>query len=392
MRVNAFRRLISYNSGSRIAMDSALTQHSFPVTRIVRSRIDSVDFDNLGFEDDFSDHMFRCEFRDGQWIEPQIVPYGAFQIYPGALCLHYGQAVFEGLKAFRGIDGNIRVFRPDMNAERLRNSCERLCIPPVDEELFCSAIDELVSLDEKWIPSKRGESLYVRPLIFATEPNLQVKAADRYLFLIITSPVKEYFSERKGGISLRAEPRYTRAAPGGTGFAKTGGNYAGTLRPGEDSIAQGFDQTLWLDGVEHLYVEEVGQMNIFFRIGDTFVTPPLQGTILPGVTRNSVLTLLKDRGEKCEERRIRIEEIIEAHHNGSLTEVFGAGTAAVITPVGRIAYQDEVIDLDADAPELMSKRLYDGIVDIQTGAVEDVHGWNRVVTSSDGAAASAKVV
>lgn len=360
-----------------------MKQHHFPVTRVDRTHIDSVDFDNLGFDADFSDHMFRCEYRDGQWIEPRIVPYGAFDMYPGALCLHYGQAVFEGLKAFRGEDGNVRVFRPEMNAKRLEDSCERLCIPPVDADLFCSAIDELVRVDEKWIPSRRGESLYVRPLIFATEPNLQVKAANSYLFLIITSPVKEYFSERKGGISLRAEPRYTRAAPGGTGFAKTGGNYAATLRPGEDSTTQGFDQTLWLDGIDHLYVEEVGQMNIFFRIGDTFVTPPLQGTILPGVTRNSVLTLLHDRGEKCEERRITIEEIISASRDGSLKEVFGAGTAAVITPVGRIAYQDEVIELDADAPGLASRQLYDSIVDIQTGAVADNHGWNRIITIPD---------
>lgn len=360
-----------------------MKQHDFPITRIPHSRIDAIDFGNLSFDDDFSDHMFRCEFRDGQWTEPQIVPYGAFEIYPGALCLHYGQAVFEGLKAFRGVDGVIRVFRPDMNAKRLTDSCERLCIPPVDSDLFCSAIDELVRLDEKWIPSKRGESLYLRPLVFATEPNLQVKAANRYLFLIITSPVKEYFSERTGGISLRAEPRYTRAAPGGTGFAKTGGNYAATLRPGEDSISQGFDQTLWLDGVEHHYVEEVGQMNIFFRIGDTFVTPPLHGTILPGVTRNSVLGLLKDRGEKFEERRITIDEIISAHRSGNLKEAFGAGTAAVITPVGRIAYQDEVIELDTTSPGLASKQLYDTIVDIQTGAAEDVHGWNRVVTTQD---------
>lgn len=369
-----------------------MKQHDFPVTRVTRSRIDSIDFDQLGFDDDFSDHMFRCEFRDGQWTEPGIVPYGAFDMYPGALCLHYGQAVFEGLKAFRGVDGNIRVFRPDMNAKRLRDSCERLCIPPVAEDLFCNAIDELVRVDEKWIPSKRGESLYIRPLIFATEANLQVKAANRYLFLIITSPVKEYFSERTGGISLRAEPRYTRAAPGGTGFAKTGGNYAGTLRPGEDSIAQGFDQTLWLDGVEHHYVEEVGQMNIFFRLGDTFVTPPLHGTILPGVTRNSVLSLLKDRGEKFEERRITIEEIISAHRSGNLKEAFGAGTAAVITPVGRIAYENEVIELDTGTPGLASKQLYDAIVDIQTGVAEDPHGWNRMVTTPADDALNANVI
>ena len=360
-------------------MEPQLKHDSFPITRVARSRLDSVDFNNLDFSDDFSDHMFRCEFSEGKWRDPRIVPYGPFEMDPGALCLHYGQAVFEGLKAFRGVDGSIRIFRPDMNAARLRQSCGRLCIPPVDEDMFCEGIEQLVGVDEKWVPAPRGESLYIRPLIFATEPNLQVKAADRYLFLVITSPVKEYFSERTGGISLRAEPKYTRAAPGGTGFAKTGGNYAATLRPGSDSIDGGYDQTLWLDGRDHDFVEEVGQMNIFFKIGETFITPPLHGTILPGVTRDSVLTLLRDMGAQCEERRISMAEVFAAHADGSLNEVFGAGTAAVITPVGRIAYEDRVLELDTGKDTLSSKGLYKSIVDIQTGVAADVHGWNRIV-------------
>ncbi len=360
-------------------MEPLLKHHSLPITRVARSRLDAVDFNNLDFSDDFSDHMFRCEFSEGRWHSPQILPYGPFKIDPGALCLHYGQAIFEGLKAFRGVDGKIRIFRPDMNAARLRRSCERLCIPPIDGDLFCEAVEQLVGVDKNWVPVPRGESLYIRPLVFATEPNLQVKAANRYLFLVITSPVKEYFSERTGGISLRAEPKYTRAAPGGTGFAKTGGNYAATLRPGSDSIDSGYDQTLWLDGRDHEFVEEVGQMNIFFKIGDTFITPPLHGTILPGVTRDSVLTLLMDTGAQCEERRISMEEVFAAYDDGSLNEVFGAGTAAVITPVGRIAYKDRVIDLDTGKDALSSKWLYKSIVDIQTGVAGDVHGWNRIV-------------
>lgn len=359
-----------------------MTEQSFPVTRAPTSRLQDVDFDNLGFGDIFSDHMFRCEFSGGAWRTPRIVPYGAFPIEPGALCLHYGQAIFEGLKAFMGVDGQVRVFRPEMNARRLRASCARLCIPAIDEALFCAAAAQLAVVDKQWIPLRRGEALYLRPLVFATEANLLVKPADNYLFLIIAAPVKAYFSSQAGGVSLRAEPKYTRAAMGGTGFAKTGGNYAGTLLPGSESAAQGFDQTLWLDGREHRYVEEVGQMNIFFKIDDTFITPPLGGTILPGVTRDSVLTLLQDKGEKCEERRIAIDEVVTAHTNGSLKEVFGAGTAAVITPVSRICYGDADLRFDIDAPDLASKWLYRDIVDIQTGVVEDIHDWNIIVSTT----------
>ena len=356
-----------------------MPNHILPITPVRQSRRAAADFNNLEFGNVFADHMFSCEFSDGRWHDAQIVPYGPVSMEPGALCLHYGQAVFEGLKAFKGVDGISRVFRPDKNADRLQQSCERLCVPAIDKEMFCSAIEQLVAVDEKWLPSRRGESLYIRPLIFATESNLVVKAADRYLFLIITAPVKEYFSRQGGGVSLRAEPKYTRAAMGGTGFAKTGGNYAATLRPGTDSVEQGFDQTLWLDGRDHSYVEEVGQMNIFFKIGDTFVTPPLKGTILPGVTRDSVLTLLKDHGEKYEERPISMEEVIAAYDKGELKEVFGAGTAAVIAPVGRIGYGDTTLTFDAAPDNLASKWLYESIVDIQTGAAEDTHGWNRIV-------------
>ena len=360
-----------------------MPNYNLPVTNVTHSRLAKVDFDDLGFGNVFSDHMFSCEFYDGTWHNPQIVPYGPISVEPGALCLHYGQAVFEGLKAFKGVDQILRVFRPEMNAERLRQSCERLCIPVIDQELFCSAIEQLVAIDEKWMPTHRGESLYIRPLIFATEPNLVVKPADRYLFLIITAPVREYFSTEGGGVSLRAEPKYTRAAMGGTGSAKTGGNYAATLLPGTESIAQGFDQTLWLDGRDHCYVEEVGQMNIFFKIGDTFITPPLHGTILPGVTRDSVLTLLKEHGAQYEERPISMDEVLTAYDSGELKEVFGAGTAAVIAPIQRIAYQNTILEFDVEASDLSSQWLYDTIVDIQIGAAEDVYGWNRIVPSSE---------
>lgn len=341
------------------------------------SRLSSVNFDDPGFGDVFSDHMFQMDYVDGAWRDPCIVPYGPFPIEPGALVLHYGQSVFEGLKAFSGTDGVIRVFRPDRNAARLAESCRRLCIPPFDREVLFDAIDQLVRIDRDWIPGRRGQALYIRPLIIATESNLNVRPATRYRFFIMTSPVREYFTG--GTVHLKAERRYTRAAPGGMGYAKTGGNYAASLLPGAESRALGHDQVLWLDGVAHRHVEEVGQMNIFFRIAGTVLTPDLRGTILPGVTRESVLQLLADRGIACEERRIDIDEIVAAADEGTLEEAFGAGTAAVIVPVGRISVDDRTIEINGARPGPLAESLYTAIVDIQRGDAEDVHGWNRLV-------------
>lgn len=341
------------------------------------SRIDVVDFDDPGFGDIFSDHMFQMEYRDGAWQHPAIVPYGPFAIEPGALALHYGQTVFEGLKAFRGDDGRTRVFRPDRNAARLAESCRRLCIPAFDTEIFLAAIDELVRIDRRWIPGKRGQALYIRPLIIATESHLNVRPAREYRFFIMTSPVREYFTG--GTVKLKAERAYTRAAPGGTGYAKTAGNYAASLLPGSESQRQGHDQVLWLDGVEHRYVEEVGQMNIFFKIDGKVLTPDLRGTILPGVTRESVITLLADEGIVCEQRRIEIAEVLAAAEEGTLEEAFGAGTAAVIAPVGAISVDDRTIDVNQGRPGPLSLKLYDRIVDIQRGDADDIHGWNRLV-------------
>ena len=343
--------------------------------RAATSRIDSVDFDALGFGQDFSDHMFMMRYHDGGWRDPQILPYQAIALQPGALALHYGQTVFEGLKAFRGGDGRVRIFRPWKNFERMRRSCERLCIPEIEEPLFLEALRQLVRIDEAWIPHRRGESLYIRPLIIATEETLMVRAANEYLFLIMTGPVREYFDKAAGTVSLKAEEKYTRAAPGGTGFAKTAGNYAATLRPGLESQQQGFDQILWLDGREHRQVEEVGQMNMFFRIDGRVVTPPLRGTILPGVTRDSVLTLLREQGIECEERIITIDEVVEAIEAGAMDEAFGAGTAAVIAPVGRIAYRDKVLDINDRLPGPLASQLYQDILAIQHGEVADRFDW-----------------
>ena len=353
----------------------------FPVTRVEQSRLPQVDFDNLGFGRSFSDHMFSMDYSDGAWRDPRIHPYGPLPLEPGVSLLHYGQTVFDGYKAFRGIDGEARIFRPERNAQRLYDSCMRLCIPimPADElsEIMINATRELIQLDHEWMPSAWGQSLYVRPLIIATEVTLEVRAATSYRFMIMTSPVGAYFGDSLTGVSLRVEDRFTRAASiGGLGAAKTAANYAASLLPGSQSQAQGFDQVLWLDSNEHRYVEEVGAMNIFFKIDGKVITPPLGGSILPGVVRDSTLTLLNDWSVPVEERRIAIDEVTEASRAGSLEEIFGAGTAAVICPVASIGYRDEVYQVANQPPGELTQRLYDELTGIQYGKVEDRHGWN----------------
>ena len=349
------------------------------IQRAATSRLAEVDPSRLGFGDHFSDHMFSLRFRDGAWRQPEIVPLAPVPVHPGCLALHYGQSVFEGLKAFRGTDGRVRVFRPDRNAARLHDSCRRLCIPPLPDGVFEAAVEEIVRVEHEWIPRGRGEALYVRPLIFAEDAHLQVRPSTRFRLLVFTSPVTNYYDREAGAVSLKAQSRYTRAAPGGVGFAKTGGNYAAALFPATESIAEGFDQALWLDGTEHRYVEEVGQMNIFFDFGGRVATPELRGTILPGITRESVITLLRDRGIEVEERRIGIDEVIRRSGDGTLREAFGAGTAAVITPIGRIGFEGSMHEINAGASGPLGAELYDALIGIQLGEREDRHGWNRIV-------------
>ena len=349
------------------------------VTTVSHSRISDVDFENLDFGGVFSDHMFSMRFRDGRWQQPEVVPYGPVEVDPANATLHYGQAVFEGLKAFMGNDGAVRFFRPDMNYRRLRDSCERLCIPAPDEAHFFAALDSLAQLDHAWIPRKRGQALYVRPLIYSDESHLEVRPSKAFRFLVMTAPVRAYFDESAAAIDLKVEEQYTRSAPGGTGAAKTSGNYAGSLFPAEAGRREGFAQVLWLDGIEHRYVEEVGAMNIFFRIDGKVITPSLVGTILPGVTRDSVIRLMQDAGDPVEERRITIDEVVDAIREGRMQECFGAGTAAIIAPVGGISYRGEHLTInDSEAGEV-TRRLYDELTGIQLGEVPDRHGWNRVV-------------
>ena len=362
--------------------NQAMDYSNLPVTPVTQSRLAQVDFDNLGFGRIFSDHMFSMVYEDGAWQNPEIIPYQALTLEPGVAILHYGQTVFDGYKAFRGEDGQARIFRPERNAARLHDSCERLCIPimPFDElaELMIQATRQLIELDHAWMPSLWGQSLYIRPLILATEATLEVRAASRYRFIIMTSPVGSYFNNLHKGVSLRVEDRFTRAASiGGLGAAKTAANYAASLLPGAQSRAQGFDQVLWLDGNEHRYVEEVGAMNIFFKIGGRVITPPLGGSILPGVVRDSALTLLRDWAIPVEERRIAIDEVVDAFRTSELEEVFGAGTAAVICPVSSIGYQDKVHRVASPPPGELTLRLYDELTGIQYGKIADTHNWNQ---------------
>ncbi len=353
----------------------------YPVTPVNQSRLSQVDFNQLGFGSIFSDHMFSMEYIDGAWINPQIIPYQALALEPGVAMLHYGQTVFDGYKAFRGPNAEAHIFRPDMNARRLYDSCRRLCIPIMGADelrrIMIQATRQLIELDHGWLPSRWGHSLYVRPLVIGTEATLEVRAANRYHFIIMTSPVGSYFSDLQQGVSLRVEDRFTRAASiGGLGAAKTAANYAASLLPGSESREQGFDQVLWLDGNEHRYVEEVGAMNIFFKIDGKVVTPPLGGSILPGVVRDSVLILLEEWGLAVEQRRISIDEVVDAFRVGDMEEVFGAGTAAVICPVASIGFKGEVFQVATTPPGELTRRLYDELTGIQYGKLPDRHDWN----------------
>jgi len=320
--------------------------------------------------------MFRQRWRAGRWEEGSVVPHEKIEISPGCLGVHYGQAVFEGLKAYRGTqDDTIRLFRPDRNAKRLSDSCDRLCIPRVPLDYFIEAISTLVSIEREWVPKSRTQTLYLRPLIFGSEGHLSVRPATSYEFIIIAAPVSEYFDRDGPGILLKAEDSFTRAAPGGMGAAKTGGNYASTLKPTGDGLATGYDQILWLDSEEHRFIEEAGQMNIFFRLGNKVITPPLSGTILPGVTRDSILLLLAEWGIETEERRIPIDELKQAEKEKALIEVFGAGTAAVVAPIKQIEFKGEAIRIPQPSSDSFCTRLYKQLTGIQYGEIPDRYGW-----------------
>ena len=335
----------------------------------------------LGFGQIFTDHMFLANFQEEKgWYDWRVEPYGAIPLDPAAAVLHYAQAIFDGAKAFRGVDGKIRLFRPAKHVERMNLSARRLCIPPLDPEMALQSIRTLVDLERDWVPRTVGTSLYVRPTIVATEPFLGVRPAKQYLYFVILSPVGAYYPEGMAPVKIRVEEKYVRAVEGGTGGAKTAGNYAASLLPGEEAKHQGYTQVLYLDGVHRKFLDEVGTMNIMVKIGDEVVTPPLSaGTILPGVTRDSVLTLLKDWGVPVSERQISIDEVAAAHRQGTLHEVFGTGTAAVISPVGELAYKGEKMTIGGGRIGPLTQRLYDAIVGVQYGQAPDSHNWTVLV-------------
>ncbi|KAF0821797.1 branched-chain amino acid aminotransferase [Cytobacillus firmus] len=343
-------------------------------------------FDNLVFGRNFTDHMFEMDYTAGRgWHDPRIVPYQPLSLDPAAMIFHYGQSVFEGLKAYLTIDNEVLLFRPEKNMERLNKSNSRLCIPEIDEELALYALKELISVDRDWIPNVEGTSLYIRPFVISTEPYLGVAPSTRYKFIIILSPVGAYYKEGINPVKIAVQNEYVRAVKGGTGTAKTGGNYAASLKAQELASLTGYSQVLWLDGKENKYIEEVGSMNIFFKINGEVVTPELNGSILEGITRNSVLELLKYWNVPVSERRISIEEIYQAHADGQLEEAFGTGTAAVISPIGEFFWDNKIIEINEGKTGDLSKKIYDTLTGIQKGTEPDPFGWSVKVEKKEAA-------
>ncbi len=334
------------------------------------------DDSKLGFGSIFTDHMFNMDYnpQDG-WHNPRIEPYASMDMDPATMVLHYGQGVFEGLKAFRTDSGDIQLFRPSDNFKRLNNSSRLLCIPEIDEAFALDALKQLLVIEKDWVPSTPGTSLYIRPTIIATDPFLGVRASHTYRYFIILSPVGAYYAEGFNPVKIWVTRNHVRAVRGGVGEAKTPGNYAASLYAGEQAHQHGYTQVLWLDGIEQKYIEEVGAMNIFFFINGELITPMLSGSILPGITRDTVISLAKMWDTKVAERKISIDEVLDAHTSGKLEEIFGSGTAAVISPVGEIKYGDTVITVGNGNVGPMANKFYKTISDIQYGNIEDPEGW-----------------
>ena len=347
----------------------------FAVTRTTAPKVRPAD-DTLLFGNVFTDHMALMDYSEGKgWHDPRIVPYQPFSLDPATAVLHYAQAVFDGLKAFRGSDGTIRLFRPAKHIERLNRSCERLCIPVLAPETVAESFRALIGVDRDWVPHKRGTALYLRPAVIASEPFLGVRPAKTYLYFLILSPVGAYYAEGINPVKILATDTHVRAVKGGTGAAKTAGNYAASIFAAEEAKKLGYTQVLWLDGVHHKFIDEVGTMNIMIKIGDEVITPPLGGAILPGVTRDSILTLLRDWGIKVSERDISIDEVFSAARAGHVAEMWGTGTAAVVSPVGELGYKGDKIIINDSKTGPLTQRLYDAIVGIQYGDQPDPYGW-----------------
>jgi branched-chain amino acid aminotransferase len=348
------------------------TGQKIAVERTKASRLPDTDLENIKFGRVFSDHMFVMDYADGAWQKPRIVPFAHMSMSPASLVLHYAQTIFEGLKAYRNVDGGINLIRPQDNIARMRHSAERMCMPPVPEEIFLEALIALIRTDKDWIPNDENASLYIRPFLFASDEYIGVKPSDGYRFIIFTCPVRGYYSEP---VRVKIETRYSRAFPGGTGETKCGGNYAAALYPAKMGQDKGYHQLVWTDGLSHKYIEESGTMNVFFNVDGTLITPALDGTILRGITRDSIIRIAKDEGIKVEERRVSVEEIETAARNGRLRSAFGAGTAATIAHIQTIAFDDAEYELPGVETRALANRIGQRLDDIRRGRVADPYGW-----------------
>lgn len=346
------------------------------ISKADQSRLTVTDFSQLPFGKVFSDHMFIADYNNGEWSNLQVLPYGPVPMSPAISALHYGQAIFEGLKAYRQADGKISVFRADKNFERFNKSAHRMAMPSVPEEIFMQGIAALIEIDEKWVPAQDGYSLYIRPVMFATDPYLGVKASDSYKFVLMTTPTGPYYSK---ALTVKIETEYTRADDGGVGYAKTAGNYARSIYPFQEAMKEGFDQLIWTDAATHEFIEEAGTANLIFVIDGKLVTPSVRSTVLDGVTRDTIITLAKKAGIEVEERRVSVKEVIAGIENGSVTDAFAAGTAATVTPIGKIGYEGRIYTLTDPSTRTISSGIAKTLNDIRYGLTPDDLGWNWIV-------------
>jgi len=357
-------------------MDTAALPY-IPVRRACETRLYEVDWDNLEMGRYTSDHMLVCDFANGSWQQPQIVPFGPFSLLPTSLVFHYGQAIFEGMKAFRTENDAIHIFRPDKHYERFAKTADRLCMPVLPADIFREGLRRLVELEQNWVPGQTGSALYLRPFQIATDTKLGVKPSDSYKFAVVCSPAGAYFARP---VRVKVEREFTRASKGGTGFAKCGGNYGGAFYPTARARAEGYDQVLWTDGSHHEYIEESGMMNVFFVIGDTLVTPPLSDSILDGITRDSLLVLAAARGMRVEERRVSVKELEHVLGTGEISEAFGAGTAAVVSPIRSIGFDGQEFALPIVGDQgSVAITLKNALEDIRYGRIPDPYGWNYFI-------------
>lgn len=361
---------------SLIPIEDVLTMQEIRVELSKNLKVKPTDPTKLGFGNIFTDHMFIMNYDDGKgWHDPRIVPYGPLSLDPAAMCLHYGQEVFEGMKAYRAPDGSVVLFRPDKNMARLNLSNRRMCIPEIDEAFAVEAIKKLVEIEKDWIPNAKDTALYIRPFIIAVDSHVGVHPAKHLLFIVILSPVGAYYPEGINPVKIYVERKYVRAVKGGTGFTKTAANYAASLKAQDEAEALGFTQVLWLDGVERKYIEEVGTMNVFFQLGDEIVTPSLEGSILGGITRMSCIEMLRSWGYTVNERRLSLQEVLDGAADGRLREAFGTGTAAVISPIGELRVDDRNIIINNGEIGPVARRLYDELTGIQNCRIPDPFGW-----------------